>query len=29
MEIDCENLVQNFSGLGLNDMPKLGHTLDI
>lgn len=29
MEIDCEQLVQKIEGLGLYDMPKLPHSLDL
>lgn len=29
MEIEDDTLIHNFSGLCLNEIPKLGHSLDL
>jgi hypothetical protein len=29
MDIEAESLVQNFLDLGINDIPKLGHSHDL
>ena len=29
MEVDCDNLAQNWLGPDFDDMPKLGHNLGI